>query len=174
MKIASLCLATVLATTASSAWAKTITVNPGAGAQEKLQEALIVAQPGDVVQLGEGKFALTDGLSLDVNKVTVKGAGAQKTILDFTGQQGAGEGLLVTSDDVVLRDFMVENSKGDGIKSKGADRIVYHNLRVEWTGGPKETNGAYDAQIMVDDPVRTFGFDAVALAILNQIGRAHV
>ena len=143
MKIASLCLVTVLATTASSAWAKTITVNPGSGAQEKLQEALITAEPGDVVQLGAGKFILTDGLSLDVNKVTVQGASARSTILDFTGQQGAGEGLLVTSDDVVLRDFAVENSKGDGIKSKGADRIVYYKLRVEWTGGPKETNGAY-------------------------------
>ena len=64
-------------------------------------------------------------------------------MLDFSGQQGAGEGLLVTSDDVILRDFAVENSKGDGIKSKGADRIVYHKLRVEWTGGPKATNGAY-------------------------------
>ncbi len=55
----------------------------------------------------------------------------------------AGEGLLVTSDDVVLRDFAVEDTRGDGIKSKGADRIVYKNIRVEWTGGAKETNGAY-------------------------------
>lgn len=123
--------------------AKTITVAPGDGAQARLQEALIAAEPGDIVELGAGRFALTDGLSLDVNKVTVKGQGAIETTLDFSGQQGAGEGLLVTSDDVVLRDFGVENSKGDGIKSKGADRIVYYQLRVEWTGGPKATNGAY-------------------------------
>jgi parallel beta-helix repeat protein len=125
------------------AFAKTIAVAPGEGAQMRLQEALIAAEPGDIVELGEGRFKLTDGLSLDVNNVTVKGMGAKLTTLDFSGQQGAGEGLLVTSDDVVLRDFGVENSKGDGIKSKGADRIVYHKLRVEWTGGPKETNGAY-------------------------------
>ncbi|WP_373475182.1 parallel beta-helix domain-containing protein [Sphingorhabdus sp.] len=125
------------------AFAKTIAVAPGDGAQARLQEALITAEPGDVVELGEGRFILSDGLSLDVNKVTVKGMGAKLTTLDFSGQQGAGEALLVTSDDVVLRDFGVENSKGDGIKSKGADRIVYHKLRVEWTGGPKETNGAY-------------------------------
>jgi parallel beta-helix repeat protein len=125
------------------AFAKTISVAPGDGAQERLQEALISAAPGDVVELAAGKFVLTDGLSLDVNGVTVKGQGAQQSVLDFSGQQGAGEGLLVTSDDVILRDFAVENSKGDGIKSKGADRIVYHKLRVEWTGGPKETNGAY-------------------------------
>jgi parallel beta-helix repeat protein len=123
--------------------AKTINVDAGDSAQERLQEALILAEPGDTVQLGAGKFVLTDGLSLDVNKVTIKGQGAKETILDFTNQAGAGEGLLITSDDVVLREFAVENSKGDGIKSKGADRIVFHKLRVEWTGGPKETNGSY-------------------------------
>jgi parallel beta-helix repeat protein len=123
--------------------AKDIPVAAGAGAQERLQEALILAEPGDVVQLGEGRFDLTDGLSLDVAGVTVKGAGPDKSVLNFAGQLAAGEGLLVTSDNVVLRDFAVEDSKGDAIKSKGADNIVYHNLRVEWTGGPKATNGAY-------------------------------
>ena len=123
--------------------ARTIEVAPGADAQERLQEALIEAQPGDTVRLAAGRFALTDGLSLDVDRVTVHGAGPAATVLSFKGQQGAGEGLLVTADDVVLRDFAVEDTKGDGIKSKGADRIVLHNLRVEWTGGPSETNGAY-------------------------------
>lgn len=123
--------------------AKDIPVEAGAGAQERLQEALILAQSGDVVKLGEGRFDLTDGLSLDVADVTVRGAGPDKSVLNFAGQLAAGEGLLVTSDNVVLRDFAVEDSKGDAIKSKGADNIVYHNLRVEWTGGPKETNGAY-------------------------------
>lgn len=116
---------------------------PGDGAQERLQEALIAAEPGDIVELGAGRFALTDGLSLDVDGVTLKGQGGVETTLDFSGQQGAGEGLLVTSDNVVLREFGVENSKGDGIKSKGADRIIYYKLRVEWTGGPKASNGAY-------------------------------
>ena len=137
--IAAVCLACA----GTTAFAKTIAVAAGDDAQSRLQEALISAAPGDVVELGSGRFKLTDGLSLDVAKVTVKGQGSGQTILDFTGQLGAGEGLLVTSDDVVLRDFAVENTKGDGIKSKGADRIVYYQLRVEWTGGPKETNGAY-------------------------------
>ncbi len=124
-------------------FARTISVAAGPDAQSRLQEALINAAPGDIVELGEGRFQLTDGLSLDVPGVTIRGKGSGRTILDFSGQLSAGEGLLVTSDDVILHDFAVENSKGDGIKSKGADRIVYHRLRVEWTGGPKETNGAY-------------------------------
>lgn len=123
--------------------ARTIAVAAGAGAQDRLQTALIDAQPGDIVALAAGRFVLTDGLSLDVDRVTVRGAGPGTTILDFKGQKAAGEGLLVTSDDVVLRGFAVEDARGDAIKSKGADRIVYYDLRVEWTGGPKETNGAY-------------------------------
>lgn len=152
MRIRSLTHAPLLAMVAFAALlapaadAKTLMVSADAASPaEKLQEALILAEPGDVVEMGPGIWRLTDGLSLDVNNVTLRGAGAGDggTILDFTGQQGAGEGLLVTSDDVFLTDFAVINTRGDGIKSKGADRIVYYQLRVEWTGGPKETNGAY-------------------------------
>lgn len=134
--------AALLASAAAPLAAETRRVEPAEGAAA-LQEALILAQPGDVIELGEGRFTLTDGLSLDVDGVTVRGAGMDATILDFTGQQGSGEGLLVTSDNVTLRDFAVENPKGDGIKSKGADNIVYYRIRVKWTGGPLATNGAY-------------------------------
>ena len=128
---------------AAPATARTIAVKPGADAQERLQTALIDAKPGDRVQLAVGRYDLVDGLSLDVAGVTVAGAGPDKTILDFTGQKGEGEGLLVTSKDVLIRDLAVENAKGNGIKSKGSDGISFVNLRVEWTGGPKSTNGAY-------------------------------
>jgi parallel beta-helix repeat protein len=128
---------------ASSLAAATHSIAPGEGAQERLQEALILAEPGDEIVLEEGRYVLTDGLSLDVDGVTLRGAGMNASVLDFTTQQGAGEGLLVTSDNVTLRDFAVENAKGDGIKSKGADQIVYHALRVEWTNGPDAGNGAY-------------------------------
>jgi parallel beta-helix repeat protein len=143
MKQISSFAAAIVALISTSAMAETITVAAGANAQERLQTALIDAKPGDIVAIGAGRFSLTDGLSLAVDNVTVIGAGADKTILSFKEQKGAGEGLLVTSDDVVLKNFAIEDSRGDGIKSKGADRIVYANLRVEWTGGPKETNGAY-------------------------------
>jgi parallel beta-helix repeat protein len=141
-----LALAAALLATAAPLAAETHRVEPGEGAGTRLQEALILAAPGDVIELAAGRFVLTDGLSLDVDGVTVRGAGMDSdggTVLDFTAQQGAGEGLLVTSDNVTLLDFAVENPKGDGIKSKGADNIVYSGIRVEWTGGPKTTNGAY-------------------------------
>jgi parallel beta-helix repeat protein len=125
------------------ATARTIMVSPGANAQEALQTALIDAKTGDTVQLAAGRFVLADGLSLDVAGVTVGGAGPGATVLDFTGQKGEGEGLLITSSNVLVRDLAVENAKGNGIKSKGSNGISFVNLRVEWTGGPKSTNGAY-------------------------------
>lgn len=118
-------------------------VEPGDGANERLLEALIMAEPGDTVVIVAGRYELTEGLSLAVNEVTVRGEGADRTILSFKGQTGSGEGLLVTSNKVVLEDFAVEDSKGDGVKSKGSDEITFRNLRVEWTGGPKAENGAY-------------------------------
>ena len=128
---------------ASLAAAAEIAVEAGDGAAERLTEALITAKPGDTVRIGAGRFDLTDGLSLDVDDVLVKGAGPDQTVLSFKGQTGSGEGLLVTSDRVVLEDFAVEDTKGDGVKSKGSDQITFRNLRVEWTNGPDEKNGAY-------------------------------
>lgn len=120
-----------------------IRVEPGTDANEKLIEALILAEPGDTVTIAAGRYALTDGLSLDVDDVVVRGEGPDRTVLSFRGQTGSGEGLLVTSDRVVLEDFAVEDAKGDGVKSKGSDQITFRNLRVEWTDGPKAENGAY-------------------------------
>ena len=128
---------------ATAAEARTLAVAPGPDAQERLQTALLDARPGDVVRLAAGRYELIDGLSLDVDDVTVRGAGPAATVLSFKGQQGAGEGLLVTSDRVTVRDLGVEDPRGDGVKAKGVDQISFVNLRVEWTGGPVETNGAY-------------------------------
>lgn len=147
-----LILLTALLCSAAPVHAGTISVEAGENAQERLQTALIDAKPGDIVAIGAGRFDLTDGLSLDVPNVTVRGAGATQTILSFKGQKGAGEGLLLTGDDVVVRDLSVEDTRGDGIKSKGVKRAVFANLRVVWTGGAKSTNGAYGVY-----PVATVG-----------------
>ncbi|MEM7006078.1 MAG: parallel beta-helix domain-containing protein [Pseudomonadota bacterium] len=120
-----------------------VELEAGAGFVTALQTALITAQDGDEIVMPAGTFDLTDGLSLDADRVTLRGAGQAETVLNFAGQTGAGEGLLVTSDDVTLSGFTIQDTAGDGIKSKGADRITYANLIVEWTGEPNEENGAY-------------------------------
>ncbi|WP_419911793.1 parallel beta-helix domain-containing protein [Hoeflea sp.] len=120
-----------------------IHIAAGPDSAEQLQEALITAEAGSTISLAEGVFEFSDGLSLDVPGVTIRGAGMDKTVLSFGDQKAGGEGFLITSDNVTLEDLAVVNTRGDGIKSKGADQISYRRIRVEWTGGPDEKNGAY-------------------------------
>jgi len=111
--------------------------------QETLQEALILAEPGSTIIIPEGRFDFTTALSLDVSHIKLRGAGMNKTILSFAAQKSGSEGLLITSDNVWVEGLAIEDTPGDGIKAKGSDTITFKDVRVEWTGGPKSSNGAY-------------------------------
>jgi len=123
--------------------AKEIFIEPSDNSQEEVQTALIELSSGDILTLSPGTFVFEDGLSLDIDEVIVRGSGINETILDFKNQMSGAQGLLVTSDRVTLQDFAVADAKGDAIKVIGAEGINMINLKTEWTGGPKSTNGAY-------------------------------
>ena len=118
-------------------------IQPSENSYLDIQEALILAEPGDVVRLTAGTFYLRDSLSLDVNDVQVEGEGMNQTILDFSDQQSGAQGLSVTSDNVTLQDFSIQNAKGDAIKVKGVTNIKFLRVKTEWTNGPSSENGAY-------------------------------
>ena len=124
-------------------FAKEIIINPGENAQEELQEALILMSEGDTLLIKEGYYLFEDGLSLDVDDVKIIGEGMDKTILDFKDQKSGAQGFLVTSNKVTLKDFAILDAKGDALKVIGSKGIYMINLRTEWTGGPKSSNGAY-------------------------------
>ena len=123
--------------------AKEIFIEPGLNAHERLQEAMILMQEGDILTIKSGYYSFEDGLSLDVDKVTVRGEGMDNTILDFKNQKSGAQGLLVTSNEVILENFSIMDAKGDALKVIGSKGISMLNLKTEWTGGPKSTNGAY-------------------------------
>ncbi len=139
--IAAAAIAAIVITGAAEA--KTWRIRPGAEAEQQLQTALIEARPGDTVRLARGRFELSGGLSLDVDRVTIRGDGHERSILSFNNQRRGAEGLLVTSDGVTLRDFAVENARGDAIKARDCNGIHIRGVRVEWTRGPNADNGAY-------------------------------
>ncbi len=120
-----------------------IHIQPGPDVQTRIQEELILAEPGTIIELEEGVYELTQGLSLDVEDVTLRGAGMNRTVLDFKNQEAGAEGLYITSDGVVVEDLAIQDTKGNAIKSHSADQIAYRRVKTEWTGGPKPTNGAY-------------------------------
>ena len=118
-------------------------IQPSENSYQDIQEALILAEPGDVVRLTAGTFYLRDSLSLDVNGVQVEGEGMNQTVLEFSDQQSGAQGLSVTSDNVTLQDFSIQNAKGDAIKVKGVTNIKFLRVKTEWTNGPSSENGAY-------------------------------
>ncbi len=118
-------------------------IEPSLNAYEEIQEALILAEPGDVIRLTAGIFELEDSLSLDIDSVRIEGEGMNQTILSFKNQQSGAQGLSVTSDNVTLQDFAVQDAKGDAIKVKGVTNIKFLRVKTEWTNGPSSSNGAY-------------------------------
>ena len=124
-------------------YSKTITIYPSADPYTEIQEALILANPGDIVHISEGFYKLEDSLSIDIDNLTLQGDGINKTILSFKDQMSGAQGLSVTSDGVTLQDFAVEDAKGDAVKVKGVHGISFIRVRTEWTNGPDELNGAY-------------------------------
>jgi parallel beta-helix repeat protein len=111
--------------------------------QKKLQEQFLDAKPGSVIEIPAGKHALDRVLTLRVNGVTIRGEGSQKSILSFKNEISGPEGMLVYANDFTIEHLAIEDSKGDGLKINDGENITIRDVRVEWTGGPKTTNGAY-------------------------------
>jgi parallel beta-helix repeat protein len=111
--------------------------------QQRLQEQLLDARPGTVIEIPPGKHPLDRVLTLRANGVTIRGAGADKSILSFKGEISGPEGLLVYANDFTLENLSIEDTKGDGLKVNDGENITIRGVRVAWTGGPQTTNGAY-------------------------------
>ena len=75
---------------------------------KKLQEDLIKAKPGSVIEIPAGKFSFDKTLSLNVANVTIRGKGMKETILSFTGQKAGSAGLMVKADDFVIEDLAID------------------------------------------------------------------
>ncbi|MGA7381527.1 MAG: parallel beta-helix domain-containing protein [Terriglobales bacterium] len=111
--------------------------------QKSLQEKLINAKSGDVIDLPEGKFHLDRTLSLTANGVTIRGKGMDKTILSFAGQKTGAQGMLIKANDFVIEDVAIEDTAGDALTIQDASNITVRRVRVEWTRGPNSANGPY-------------------------------
>lgn len=135
--------------------------------QETLMLALLDAEPGDVIEIPAGNFLIERGLSLTVDNVTIRGAGADQTILSFAEQRQGAEGLLVSgADNFTLENLAIEDTVGDSVKITDGDNITIRGVRIEWTNGPSTDNGAYglypvqSTDVLVEDSIVIGASDA--------------
>lgn len=134
--------------------------------ETNLQEVLLDAQPGDVIEIPAGTFSFDRSLSLDVDGVTIRGAGIDATILSFADQVAGAEGLLVSASDFTIEDLAIEDTIGDALKINEGENITIRRVRTEWTGGPSTDNGAYGiypvqtTNVLIEDSVAIGASDA--------------
>jgi len=120
-------------------------INDWQDMETELQEKLIMAEDGAVIDLPEGHFSFKGTLSLDGKKnITLKGAGIDKTIFSFKGQTDGAEGLKVNDcEGLIIDGLTLQDAKGDIIKAQKVNKLTIRNVKAEWTGEPQETNGSY-------------------------------
>ena len=118
-------------------------LRPGDGLQYRLQEMLVKAVPGDVIEFGEGRFQLTRQIDIATDNITLRGQGSDKTTLSFRGQLSGGQGIESSGNNFVIEGLAVEDTAGNAIKVIGARNVTFTDVRAEWTGEPMASNGAY-------------------------------
>lgn len=110
----------------------------------QIQEELIMAKPGDVIEIPAGEYRFDRPLSLDgISGITIRGAGMEKTILSFLNQKSGAEGLKVTADSVTIEDLTIQDTQGDCIKLQDCTGVTLRRVKTTWTGGAKGSNGGY-------------------------------
>ena len=108
-----------------------------------LQTAFSNAEPGDVVCIGAGTYALQDQLVLATPNVEIRGSQAGRAVLDFSGQLRGPNGLWVIADGFLLDHLTVQNSAAAAIRIQQSKGITLEDVTVTWTNGPSPINGGY-------------------------------
>jgi parallel beta-helix repeat protein len=117
---------------------------PGGTTEQVISEAVVSALSGTTFVFGEGSFKFTNTLSVATEKVTIRGQGMDKTVLDFKGQLAGAEGLSVQEvPGFLIEDIHVRDTKGDGIKVTGSNGATFRRVRVEFTAEDATSRGAY-------------------------------
>ena len=115
-----------------------------ANLEKELQTQFILAASGDTITIPKGHHKIQGTLSIEGKEnLVIQGVGMDVSILSFSNQSEGAQGISITnSKNITLEEFTIQDSKGDAIKAQYTDGIIFRHVKAEWTGGPKETNGA--------------------------------
>lgn len=146
--------------------------------QEDMLTALVDVEPMQVVCVSEGTFNFTRQLTMTTDDVTLRGAGQDTTIFDFSDQKSGGNGILIEGDRNTIETLTVIETPGDGIRANDVDGVVFRNVTVGWAAEADPTNGAYalypvQSQNVVIDGCVVYGA-ADAGVYLGQSGKSLI
>jgi parallel beta-helix repeat protein len=101
---------------------------------------------GDTIVLPEGRYKMSAGFSINgldaLTDITIKGAGIDKTILDFDGT--AEDSFLIENmDNLIMEDMGVYESANNAVKTQGVDGVILRRIATVWETDYSPQNGAY-------------------------------
>jgi parallel beta-helix repeat protein len=110
----------------------------------QINNGFSTAAAGSTLIFTAGTFHLNNTLGLSQNGVTIKGAGADQTILDYQGQIGGSDGILAMgSSQLLVEDLAIRDTVGNGLKVLGSTNTTFRRLRTSWTSTNSRSHGPY-------------------------------
>ena len=113
------------------------------GDEAKVLEAFLTIRDSTSILLKAGAYRFDNLSIVKAKHIQIKGAGRDKTILDFSAQTQGGEGIRVT--DVTgfsISGMTIRDSKGDLLKINKSRDVVIRELNAVWRTSDS-TSGGY-------------------------------
>jgi parallel beta-helix repeat protein len=137
-------------------------------AQKQMQRQFVTATDNSVITLPQGTYQFNVSLWLEGRKnVTIKGAGMDQTILNFSNQISGAEGIKITNcSNIILEGLTVQDTKGDAVKTQFVNGMFFKQVKAEWTRGANSKNGGYGlypvqcSNVLIDSCVARGASDA--------------
>lgn len=99
---------------------------------EKISEAVKKAKNGDVIEVYPGRYVETVIIDRENISLVGKRIDGKRPVLD--GEKRLNDGVIVSGSGFTIEGFLVENYKGNGIMTQGANDVVIRDLDVRYTG----------------------------------------
>lgn len=139
---------------------------PAENFEQKLNEALETAPAGSEISMPEGRFSMNNELVIAKPGIVLRGKGMDKTVLSFKNQKTGSQGVFGNTDYLTFEDFAIEDAAGNGLKVVQSNSPVFRRVKITWTSGPNEQNGAYglypvmSRNVLIEDCDVSYASDA--------------
>ena len=102
--------------------------------ERDLQLQLILAEPGDTIQLDPGMFSMLGDIIIENKKdIVINGSGISNTILSFSDQVSGKNGFNIrNSNNIIIQNFTIQNAKGDAFLCENVNGLSFNNIKIEW------------------------------------------
>jgi parallel beta-helix repeat protein len=125
-------------------------------------KAFVSAPSNSTIVFEEGTFVFSNSLNLaSAPGITVRGAGIDKTVIDFQYQSAGADGIVQNNPAsgggaVTFQDFTVKDTYGNGVKVVGAVGVTIRRVKALWTGAVRGPYGLYPVScknVLIEDSV---------------------